>query len=51
MTTEVQRWMAAALVLVAVTYLLWRAWRAWRAASADRGSTGCGTGCGCDSPP
>ena len=47
MTTAVQRWLAAALVLAAVGYLLWRGWRTWRAASAARRSTGCGPDCGC----
>ena len=47
MTTDVQRWLAAAVVLSAVGYLLWRGWRTWRAASAVRRSTGCGPDCGC----
>ena len=47
MTTAVQRWMAAVVVLVAVAYLLGRAWRTWRAASAARRAAGCAGGCGC----
>ena len=48
MTPSVQRWIAAALVVAASSYLAWRSWRTWRAAAAARRGGGCGPGCGCD---
>ena len=48
MTALVQRWLAAATVFGALTYLAWRSWRSWRAAFAARRDGGCGPGCGCE---
>ena len=47
MTVLAQRWIAAAIVLGAITYLAWRGWRSWRPASRGRRSSGCDAGCGC----
>lgn len=44
MTPDVQRWIAAALVVAALAYL---AARAWRKVMAARRTRGCGSGCGC----